>query len=317
MNKTLIFILFPLLTFGQSLFIEVNQLIEKKQYVKAEQIMSQYVVEYPDNKEGLELMGDAFSYQRKWDKAIGYYKQLKIAEEDNANYHYKYGGAVAMKAFTVSKLRALTMIGDIKSSFLKAAQLDSKHIDARWALVEFYVQLPGILGGSIKKSLKYAGELQQLSMVDGYLAKGYIYEYDDEPKLAEFYFKKAIKIGGSITCYDKLSSLYESQNQPENAITIIEEAHDRHNTNTLNYQIGKVCADYNMQLNKGERCLKSYIKNYTAKDGVPLEWAYFRLAQIYKNRINQPEALRWINKAIETKKGFKQAFEEKSKILAL
>ncbi len=83
-----------------------------------------------------------------------------------------------MKAFTVSKLSALTMIGDIKGAFLKAAKLDPKHIDTRWALVEFYVQLPGILGGSIKKSLKYADQLQQLSVVDGYLAKGYIYEYD-------------------------------------------------------------------------------------------------------------------------------------------
>ena len=209
------------------------------------------------------------------------------------------------------------MIGDIKSSFLRAAKLDLKHIDTRWALVEFYVQLPGIFGGSIKKSLKYADQLQQLSLVDGYLAKGYIYEYDDEPQLAEMYFKKAIKVGGSITCYDKLSSLYESQDQPENAITTIEEAHDRHNTNTLNYQIGKVCADYNIQLDKGERCLMAYIKNYTAKDGVPLEWAYFRLAQIYKNRVNKPEALRWINKALQTKKGFKQGIQEKNKILAL
>ena len=179
------------------------------------------------------------------------------------------------------------------------------------------MQLPGIFGGSIKKSLHYASELEQLSIVDGYLAKGYIYEYDDTPELAEFYFKKAIEVGGSITCYDKLTSLYESQKQPKNAITTIEAAHEKHNTNTLNYQIGKVCADYNIQLDKGERCLKAYIKNYTAKDGVPIEWAYFRLAQINKNRINKTEALLWINKAIETKKNFKQALEEKSKILEL
>jgi tetratricopeptide (TPR) repeat protein len=262
-------------------------------------------------------MGDAFSYQRKWSDAIGYYKKLIKVQKNNANYHYKYGGALAMKAFSVSKLRALTMIGDIKGAFLKAAKLDAKHIDTRWALVEFYVQLPGIFGGSIKKALFFADQLQQLSLVDGYLAKGYIYEYDDDPQLAEMYFKNAIEVGGSIKCYDKLSSLYESQNQPENAITVIEEAHDRHNTNSLNYQIGKVCADYNLQLDKGERCLMAYIKNYTAKDGVPLEWAYFRLAQIYKNRANKPEALRWINKALQTKKDFKQGIAEKNKILGL
>ncbi|MBT8244314.1 MAG: hypothetical protein HKP48_07435 [Winogradskyella sp.] len=53
-----------------------------------------------------------------------------------------------------------------------------------------------------KKSLLYANELEALSKVDGYLVKGYIYKYDDKPELAEKYYKLALKIGGSITCYE-------------------------------------------------------------------------------------------------------------------
>ena len=44
-------------------------------------------------------------------------------------------------------------------------------------------------------------ELEVLSKVDGYLAKGYIYEYDDEPELAEKYYKMAIEEGGSLNCF--------------------------------------------------------------------------------------------------------------------
>ena len=113
-----------------------------------------------------------------------------------------------MKALSISKLKALGIIGDVKRSFLKAAELDPNHIDARWALVELYVSLPGIVGGSNSKALKYANELQKLSKVDGYLAKGYVYEYDDKPELAEKYYKLAIKVGGSVTCYEKLSNFY-------------------------------------------------------------------------------------------------------------
>lgn len=297
--------------------LEVSDLIDQKKFGEAEAELHEHLRQDSSNKLAREYLGDVQGHLKNWDKAIEYYEVLANEEPRNANYQYKYGGSMGMKALTISKIRAVGYIGDMRRAFEKAAELDPKHIDARWALVEFYVQLPGIIGGSIKKSLKYADELQQLSAIDGYLAKGYIYEYDNKPKLAEVYFKKAIKISGSITCYDKLSKLYESQNQPESAITNIEEAHDRHNTNTLNYQIGKVCADYNVQLDKGERCLKTYIKNYTAKDGVPLEWAYFRLAQIYKNRFNKPKALHWINKAIIIRSDFKQAFEEKNKILAL
>ncbi len=317
MNKVFLLLLFPVFAFCQSEFDKTEQLFQEKKYVIAEQIMFRFVAENPKNLKGIELLGDAFGYQKKWDKAIIEYRKLVKTKPEIANYHYKLGGALGMKALTISKLSALGIIGEIKRSFLKSAELDKNHIDARWALVELYMQLPGIIGGSTSKSLKYANQLEALSKVDGYLAKGYIYEYDDEPELAEKYYKLAINEGGSLTCFEKLSHLYESQNEPEKAIATIEKSYATHNRNALHYQIGKVSADYNIQLAKGERCLKRYIKNYSAKDGVPVEWAYFRLAQIYKNKQNKTEALKWINKALQTRADFSQAVEEKVKILGI
>ncbi len=286
------------MTFGQLSLDDARKLIQDKQYEKAEQILSDYVTTYQNDKDGLELLGDAYSYQSKWDSAIDHYHKLTQLESTNANYHYKHGGALAMKALRGSKLNALGIIGDVKDAFLKAAQLDPNHIDTRWALVELYMQMPGIFGGSMSKSLKYANELQNLSKVDGYLAKGYIYEYDDEPELAEKYYKLAIEVGGSITCYDKLTTLYENQKQPDKAILNIEASGQQHQRNAMHYQIGKVCAEYNIQLEKGERCLLTYIQNHTAKDGVPKAWAHYRLAQIHKHKGDKNEALKWIDKAI-------------------
>lgn len=317
MKRFIILLMFPLGMYGQSLVVEVNHLFNKKQYIKAEQLISDHIEMNPSDIKAIELLGDSFGHQRKWDEAILNYKKLVDHDETNANYHYKYGGALGMKALIVSKIRALGIIGDVKRSFLEAASLDPLHIDARWALVELYMQLPGIIGGSKKKSLKYAEELEQLSKVDGYLAKGYIYQYDDQPELAEKYYMDAIDEGGSINCFDKLTQLYETQEQPEKAVANIEQAYEKHNQNALHYQIGKVCAEYNIQLEKGERCLKNYIKNHSAKDGVPIEWAYFRLAQIYKNKLDKEGALQWIDKALEIRPDFEQALEEKQKILAI
>jgi len=317
MKIFLFLLLFPTLCFSQSIVSEVNLLFKQKQFAKAEQIASNYVSENPNDIDAIELLADAYGYQKKWDDAIVQYKKLVDTKKNNANFHYKYGGALGMKALEVNKFKALGIIGGVKEAFLNAAELDPKHIDTRWALVELYMQLPGIIGGSKKKSLKYANELEQLSKVDGYLAKGYIYEYDNNPELAENYYKKAIKVGGSLTCYDKLTNLYKSEKQPQKAIATIEEAYEKHNKNHLHYQIGKVSADYNIELDKGERCLKMYIENHSAKDGVPIEWAYFRLAQINKNRNNKPEALKWIDKAINIRQDFKQAKEEREKILSL
>jgi hypothetical protein len=42
--------------------------------------------------------------------------------------------------------------------------------------------------------LLFSNQLEVLSKVDGYLAKGYIHEYDNEPELAEKYYKKAVRL---------------------------------------------------------------------------------------------------------------------------
>lgn len=315
-NLTLL-LLMPCVLLGQSSLEDIPRLFDTKQFKKAETYLENYVAQNSTDIKAIELLGDAYGHQEKWDDAISQYEILVEADDSNANYHYKHGGALGMKALSVSKLKALGIIGDVKRAFLRAAELDENHIEARWALVELYMQLPGIVGGSKSKSLKYANELEKLSAVDGYLAKGYIYEYDDEPELAEDYYKKAIEVGGSLTCFEKLTTLYENEKRPNDAIANIEQAHKKHKRNALHYQIGKVCADYNIQLEKGEKCLLIFVENHSVKDGVPIEWAYYRLAQIYKHRKDKQQSLNWINKALSVRADFKQALKEKQEILEL
>jgi len=317
MYRILLIFLTSMFCMAQNPKEKAEDFIAKKEFKNAQVEMISYLKANPEDKEAIELLGDAYGYEKKWDNAITAYEKLKNKEPKNANYHYKYGGALGMKALSISKIRALGIIGDVKSSFIKAAELDPKHIESRWALVELYVSLPGIVGGSYSKALGYADQLEKLSKVDGYLAKGYVYEYDDEPELAEKYYKMAIKVGGSVTCYEKLTTFYEKQNQPDKAIVNLEAANKKLQRNGMHYQIGKVCADYNIQLDKGEKCIKAYLSNHSAKDGVPKAWAYYRLAQIYKHKNNKTEALKWINKAIAGLPNIEVFQEEKSTISEL
>lgn len=223
-KRVLFCLLFPLIGMAQPTLDQADKLLEQKQYKQAENLLKPYVEQHISNKRAVELLGDTYGHQANWDAAISHYKQLIALDENDANYHYKYGGAMGMKALEVNKFSALLLIDDIEKSFLKAAELDSKHIDTRWALVELYMKLPAILGGSIKKSLKYADELEALSKVDGYLAKGRICEYDKKPELAEKYYKMAVNTGGSMICFEKLARFYEKQNQPEKANLVLEAA---------------------------------------------------------------------------------------------
>lgn len=312
-----ILLLFSSFSVAQNNYQKGESLFNDDQFEQAEQFFIKHLSTNPRDLKSIEYLGDIAGHLKQWDKAIGYYKTLVEAKVNNANYHYKYGGVMGMKALDVNKLRALGMIGDIKRSFKTAAKLDPKHIDVRWALVEFYIQLPGIIGGSEKTALAYANELVNLSTVDGYLAKGYIAEYSNRPKDAETYYKIAIEVGGSVTCYQKLTNLYEqTTKEPEKAITNIEEAQTKHQRNGLHYQIGKIAAKYNIELQKGENCLHTYINNYTTNDGVPKAWAYYRLAQIYKHKGNRDEALKHIDKALSEKQ-LKPFRLEKQAILSM
>lgn len=317
MKKIVYLLLFPLVSFCQTQLSDFEDLIKQKQFDKAELQLTIYIEKHPENLAAIELLGDTYGYQEKWDKAIKNYKTLVESNPKNAEYHYKYGGAMGMKALKVSKLTALGMIGGIESSFLKAADLDPKHINARWALVEFYMKLPSILGGSKNKSLKYAYELEKVSKIDGYLAKGYVYEYDNEPELAEKNYKMAIREGGSIVCYNKLTTFYEKQKKPQEALANLDQAKEIHKRNAIHYQIGKIAAEYNIEPQKGLQCLQTYLKNYSPEDGVPKAWAHFRISQIYAHEKNKKAALKHIDLALSELPKIKPFKEEREKILKL
>jgi tetratricopeptide (TPR) repeat protein len=169
-------------------------------------------------------LGDIAGRSKSWDKAIGYYKKLKQSKPSEANYHYKYGGALGMKATQVNKFKALGMIDEVRGSFEKAIVFNPKHIEARWALIELYIQLPGIVGGSESRAIKYSNELLRLSPVDGYLSRGHIDEYFKRYKVAEQNYKRAITVGGSKISYLKLASFYINKiNEPEKAKSVLEE----------------------------------------------------------------------------------------------
>ncbi|WGK63590.1 tetratricopeptide repeat protein [Croceiramulus getboli] len=301
----------------QDAFAKAEQLFQKEQFSKSKALFEAHLAKHPNDMKAQEYLGDIAGYEKRWDDAIAIYGQLVDADQDQANYHFKLGGSLGMKALSISRIRALSYIGDIKEHFTRAVELDPKHIEARWALVEFYIQLPGIVGGSERKALEYADQLETISKVDGFLAKGYVAEYMDRPEDAERYYKKAIAVGGSEHTYEKLAAHYEKQQQPDKAISTTQESLQKHQRNHLNYQIGKIAAQYNLKNELGIDCLERYIANHSVRDGVPLDWAYYRLAQIYKNLGQKKEALVWIDKALSKRPDFEEAQDEKRLIEAL
>ena len=216
-----LFLLVPLFLFSQSDFEKGEGCLRKEKLEQAQTFFEAFLKTNPTHLKTIEYLGDIAAHNKEWDKAIGYYKKLKQLKPSEANYYYKYGGALGLKAKEVSKFKALGMIGEIKSSFEKAIALNPKHIEARWALVMLYMKLPGIVGGSESKAVQYSNELLKLSPVDGYLSKGQIDEHFGKYASAEEQYKQAIVAGSQKKGSQMLANLYKyKMNQPEKAAKI-------------------------------------------------------------------------------------------------
>lgn len=228
MNKFLIlFFGLTQFVFCQTTFEKGEKLFSQKKYVEAKKLFEEHLKSSPNHAKTIEYLGDIAGAQKKWDDAITYYKKLKVAHPKVANYWYKFGGAMGMKAKNSNKFKALGMIDEIEEAFLTAAKLDTKHIDTRWALVMLYLELPGIIGGSEKKAQKYAEELLGISKVDGHLAKGYIDVYFERYTKAEVHYKKAHEIGNSKTTFEKLYDLYLNKLKDKDKATKLKEQFEK------------------------------------------------------------------------------------------
>ncbi len=285
-KKVFILFLTPLFTLAQANSFERGlALYNQEKFQQAKPYFESHLKENPNNLQTIEFLGDIAAYDSDWDKAISYYNILVERNPNNANYNFKYGGVLGRKAQSINRFRAALLISDIKKHLEKAAELDPHHKEVRWALVDLYMALPSILGGSETTARKYANQLLKISELDGYLILGRIAETFNKHQDAEKYYKKAL----DFSINTKIS----------------------HNQNSVNYHLGKLSGMYNVELNSGLKHLDTFIQNHSIKDGIEIEWAYFRKAQIFRHMGDKRNAEKWINKAISQNGHFKEAQEEK------
>src|SRR3970282_1824618 len=102
-----LFLLLPLMTWSQSNFDKAEKFFKEEKFDQAQPIFESILKSNPSDLKTIEYLGDIAGRNKSWDTAIGYYKKLKQSKPSEANYHYKYGGALGMKATQVNKFKVL------------------------------------------------------------------------------------------------------------------------------------------------------------------------------------------------------------------
>ena len=284
-----------------------------KNYDKAEIQLKAIIKENPNDLIAYEYLGDVYAAQKKWDNAIEIFENLFNQNPDNANYSYKYGGSLGLKAKSSDKFTALFLLSDVKKYLQRAADLDENHIDVRWALLELYLELPGVVGGSVTKAKDYASQLERISPVDGALAFGKIADYEENFKSAETNYLKALKIGGSSICYTKLIELYQKYGKYDKALNYTSQAVDSLNQNNFNFTYAEIAIKSNLNTKTAITYIDKYIQNYN-KDSKSLDEAFILKSKLHHQLGQIDEAKFCLQKALAYNPSSAQAKSELQRI---
>ncbi len=223
---TVIFTLFFSCAFAQDNCSKGEEAFTNENYKLAQEFLQTCFDNNPKKKQEVNFkLAQAYAKTENWKAAADAYKILLDSEPNNADYNFYYGGSLGLYAKYLSSVKSVTYISDIKYYLKKAIELDPNHIEARWALVQIYMELPFIVGGSKSTAEDYAQELLQISPVDGYLALGYIHFYEEDWEDAEEQYQKAVSVGKSKTCYQKLIDVQLKQKKIKEAKNTLKEAY--------------------------------------------------------------------------------------------
>ena len=113
----LVLFFIPLFTFSQSNFEKAEKLFNQEKYALAKPLFEIELKDSPNLLKSVEYLGDISIHLNNLDKAISYYQLLIKLKPNEANFYYKYGGALGLKSQAGGKWVAIRLIGDMKSSF--------------------------------------------------------------------------------------------------------------------------------------------------------------------------------------------------------
>jgi hypothetical protein len=130
------------------------------------------------------------------------------------DYHYQVAQAAGRRAQEAGIFRGLSLANRFKKETQIALTIDARHIAARFGMMMFYLQAPGLVGGDKDKARTMADETAKINVADGYLAKAGIAEYEKDFTNQEASYLKALEADPKrYTTYTALAGFYAADSR--------------------------------------------------------------------------------------------------------
>ena len=325
---------------GQTKFEKAVRLYDDGKIAQSKALFLEAVKEDPRNAGACYYLG-MISIDSDYEGAIDYLEKAVELVGTEATYHFMLGNAYGVKAQRAGIFSKLGAASDCKKQYLAATSLDPKYTDARVSLIEFYLQAPGIVGGSEDKAAAEADTIKTYDPYAGYLAEARYHQYrkekaqeegcylkaisTDPKKLAAhwslwlFYmndknvtkadevFKKAVAVDSKSEFYYWIGLYYVDKNDLSKARLMFEGALKKDPENlSVYYQLGKVDLLSGTDLEQGLAYFEKFLKASRVKNAPGPEHAYWRMGMIYEKLGKIDSARTAYRKSLELNPGLEE-----------
>ncbi len=145
---------------------EYDSLIKARKYAEVERAVSAKLAVEANNADALIAKSELILIDGKvsrFDEAEKIAEQCIANHPKNSECHEALGNVLGSKAQTGGMMSGLSSLGRIRDSFKKAIELDPKNFNAMNSLVMYYLEVPGMLGGSTSKAKDVVAEAQKIN----------------------------------------------------------------------------------------------------------------------------------------------------------
>ena len=248
--------------------------------------------------------GRAALDSNKADAAVKSFEKAVSLDGRNAEYHLWLGNALGTVAQNASVLRQPFLAKRVKSEFERTVQLDPSSLGGHDGLMQFYLQAPGFMGGSVAKARDEAETIAKVNPLRGHFARATIASHEKDKVEAEREYRAAAaEFPDSVSAVSSLVNLLSSSGRGDEAFVELDKWLARKPGDVLAlWLVGRTAAITGMQLDRGEKALRAVLATpgVGSDPALPVPAnAHFRLGDIAAKRGVKDQARTEYEKALE------------------
>jgi tetratricopeptide (TPR) repeat protein len=319
-------------------------LVEAGHFKRAQAIVEPRFQANANDAEAAYLLSRVKEAFEDLDSALTLAQKLVELDDRNARYHLQLANVYGEMAQKAGVFKQMGLARKYKSEAERAASLDSKFVEARMGLIEFYLEAPGIAGGDKKRARELADDIARSDPSQGYMAQARLAQqekdtskqeaaylkaiaanprnYDAEVSLANLYAEKlknydaaekharaAIQLDpGRVHAYAVLATIFVAQKRWPELDTILSQS-EKNVPDDVSpyYQAGKELLLDGEDLARAERYFHKYMSQPAEGEEPDFAAAHWRLGLVLEKQGRKREAISEIQTAVNMKPNFPEA----------